>query len=97
MSNIIEVYTEEEFSIAKVTDKDFVYFWKDGCYYCDLMKPIIESLARQYTNVRFIKINNRSIAARNSVFMFPTSKYNGEKHIGYKPKSYWDEVLNPQR
>ncbi|MFN4212451.1 MAG: thioredoxin [Microgenomates group bacterium] len=53
----------------------FVDFYAPWCGPCQMTGPIIEELAKELTNVKFIKINvdeNPDLASQYSVFSIPT-------------------------
>ncbi len=53
----------------------FVDFYAEWCGPCKMTSPIIEELAQQMNNVKFIKINvdqNPELASAYSVFSIPT-------------------------
>lgn len=53
----------------------FVDFYADWCGPCKLTAPIIDDLAEQMKNVKFVKINvdeNQDLAGKYSVFSIPT-------------------------
>lgn len=53
----------------------FVDFYADWCGPCKLTAPIIDELADQMKNVKFVKVNvdeNQDLAGRYSVFSIPT-------------------------
>jgi thiol-disulfide isomerase/thioredoxin len=70
-----------------------LYFWSDGCYYCNEEKPIIEDLEKEYdtSNVTFYWIDsskNRDLTSHYDVMGYPTTivlDQNGivKKYIGY--------------
>lgn len=92
-SNLYDVRTEAEFFKLQVKDSDFVYFWKDNCSWCDLQSPIITRLAQKFKTVRFIKVNNSSIAIRNQVFYYPSMKFKGERYTGYQDQQSLENIL----
>lgn len=53
----------------------FVDFYAEWCGPCKMTSPIIEELAQQMNNVKFVKINvdqNPELASTYSVFSIPT-------------------------
>lgn len=53
----------------------FVDFYADWCGPCKMTGPIIEELAKELTNVKFVKINvdeNPDLASQYSIFSIPT-------------------------
>lgn len=53
----------------------FVDFYADWCGPCKMTSPIIDELAKELTDVKFVKINvdqNPDLASQYSVFSIPT-------------------------
>jgi thioredoxin 1 len=91
--NFNDVISKNEFVV--------VDFWAEWCYPCKLMEPIIEDLARKYTNVVFGKINvDEEPALANSfgIMSIPTLLffYKGkpiEALIGARPKYEIERII----
>lgn len=52
-----------------------VDFYADWCGPCRIVSPIIEELAKELTNIKFIKIDvdeNQELATQYSIFSIPT-------------------------
>lgn len=80
----------------------FVDFYADWCGPCRLTSPIIEELANELPNVKFIKINvdeNSELASRYSILSIPTFLFfkNGEvvhQMVGANSKQRFAEEIN---
>ncbi len=91
--NFNDVISKNEFVV--------VDFWAEWCYPCKLMEPIIEDLARKYTNVVFGKVNvDEELALANSfgIMSIPTLLffYKGkpiEALIGARPKYEIERII----
>ncbi|MDT7864931.1 MAG: thioredoxin [Thermoproteota archaeon] len=91
--NFNDVISKNEFVV--------VDFWAEWCYPCKLMEPIIEDLARKYTNVVFGKVNvDEEPALANSfgIMSIPTLLffYKGkpiEALIGARPKYEIERII----
>lgn len=69
--------SQEDFKKEVLEDKGvvFVDFYADWCGPCKMTGPIIDELANEVTNVKFIKVNvdeNPDLASQYSVFSIPT-------------------------
>lgn len=77
-------------SVTDVTEKTFVDevlmadglvivdYWADWCSPCKQMSPIIDELAREYTDVKFVKVDtnaNPNLAAEQGVLSLPTLQF----------------------
>ena len=76
MSSIVEV-TEQTFT-TEVLDSSrpvVIDYWADWCAPCKQLAPIFDELSRQYSQVKFCKVDtnaNPSLAARQGVMSLPT-------------------------
>lgn len=55
-----------------------VDYWADWCAPCKQMSPILDELARQYTHVKFVKVDtnaNPNLAAQQGVLSLPTLQF----------------------
>lgn len=55
-----------------------VDYWADWCAPCKQMSPILDELARQYTDVKFVKVDtnaNPNLAAQQGVLSLPTLQF----------------------
>lgn len=53
----------------------FVDFYADWCGPCKMTSPIIDELAQELKNIKFVKVNvdqNSQLASKHSVFSIPT-------------------------
>lgn len=89
------VQNEEEFDqILKDNEAVFVDFYADWCGPCKMVSPIVEELAAEKTDVKFVKVNvddNPEVAERFGIMSIPTLIYfkNGEvagQTLGFQPK-----------
>ncbi|MDO4415797.1 MAG: thioredoxin [Erysipelotrichaceae bacterium] len=89
------VKNEEEFDqILKDNEAVFVDFYADWCGPCKMVSPIVEELAGERTDVKFIKVNVDDlpeVAERFGIMSIPTLIYfkNGEvagQTLGFQPK-----------
>ncbi len=89
------VKNEEEFDqILKDNEAVFVDFYADWCGPCKMVGPIVEELAGERTDVKFIKVNVDDlpeVAERFGIMSIPTLIYfkNGEvagQTLGFQPK-----------
>ncbi len=80
----------------------FVDFYADWCGPCKMLSPIVEELAGENTDVKFVKVNvddNPDIAQRYGIMSIPTwiSFKNGEiagNGIGFQPKEAVQQVID---
>jgi thioredoxin 1 len=89
------VKNEEDFDqILKDNEAVFVDFYADWCGPCKMVGPIVEELAEEKTDVKFIKVNVDDVpevAQRFGIMSIPTMIYfrNGEvagQTLGFQPK-----------
>lgn len=89
------VKNEEDFDqILKDNTAVFVDFYADWCGPCKMVSPIVEELAAEKTEVKFVKVNvddNPEVAERFGIMSIPTLIYfkNGEvagQTLGFQPK-----------
>ena len=89
------VKNEEDFDqILKDNEAVFVDFYADWCGPCKMVSPIVEELAEEKTDVKFIKVNVDDVpevAERFGIMSIPTLIYfrNGEvagQTLGFQPK-----------
>ncbi len=77
-------------TVTDVTEKTFVDevlmadglvivdYWADWCSPCKQMSPIIDELAAEYTDVKFVKVDtnaNPNLAAEQGVLSLPTLQF----------------------
>jgi thioredoxin 1 len=63
-----------------VADKKLVAadFWAPWCPYCMRLKPIFESVAKDYQDIKFVKVNvadEQDIAAKDGILGIPVVKF----------------------
>ncbi len=69
--------SKDDFQKEVLEDKGvvFVDFYADWCGPCKMTGPIIDELANELPNVKFIKVNvdeNSDLASQYSIFSIPT-------------------------
>lgn len=79
-----------------VSDKKLMAadFWGSWCPYCMRLKPIFESVASKYPEIRFVKVNvdeHEELASRYGVRGIPVIKFFCEEKevgeiVGYMPQ-----------
>lgn len=77
-------------AVSDVTEKTFVDevvmaeglvivdYWADWCAPCKQMAPILDELAGQYTDVKFVKVDTNAhpnLAAQQGVLSLPTLQF----------------------
>ena len=80
----------------------FVDFYADWCGPCKMLGPVLEELAAENPDVKFIKVNvdnNPDIAGRYGIMSIPTMLVfkNGEQagaSVGFMPKPQVQELVN---
>lgn len=80
-----------------ISDKNLVAadFWAPWCPYCMRLKPIFESIASKYPEIRFVKINveeQQGLASRYGIRGIPVIKFFCEEKevgeiVGYLPQA----------
>jgi len=74
----IEEINEESFEekVIKSDSAVVIDFWAGWCGPCRMFSPIFEELAKDYKNVKFIKVNvdeNETIARKYKIMSIPTT------------------------
>lgn len=96
------VKNEEDFDqILKDNEAVFVDFYADWCGPCKMVSPIVEELASERTDTKFVKVNVDDIpevAERFGIMSIPTLIYfkNGEvagQSLGFQPKEQIAKLL----
>jgi thioredoxin 1 len=98
---VINIRTSEWDSM--ISDKKLVAadFWAEWCPYCVRLKPIFESVAKDYQGIKFVKVNvqeEADLASRHGVQGIPVIKFFCEGRevgevIGYVPQDVLKEKL----
>jgi len=91
----LDITRETEWNTL-VSDKNLVAadFWAPWCPYCTRLKPIFESIASKYPEIRFVKINvdeQQELASRYGIRGIPVIKFFCEDKevgeiVGYLPQ-----------
>ena len=74
---IIEIKSAEQFEKEVINERGvvFVDFYATWCMPCKTMTPIIEEIAKEHTDVKFVKIDidkNEELAIKYNVMSIPT-------------------------
>lgn len=74
---IIEIKTSEQFEKEVINENGVVFidFYANWCMPCKTMTPIIEEIAKEHKNVKFVKIDidkNEELAIKYNVMSIPT-------------------------
>lgn len=74
---ILEIKNTEEFEneVLKSEGCVFVDFFATWCMPCKMMAGIIDKMAEEYTNVKFVKVDvdqNRELATKYNIMSIPT-------------------------
>ena len=80
-----------------ISDKNLVAadFWAPWCPYCMRLKPIFESIASKYPEIRFVKINveeQQGLASRYGIRGIPVIKFFCEEKEGGESVGYWPQA-----
>jgi thioredoxin 1 len=86
-----------------VSDKKLLAadFWAPWCPYCMRLKPIFESIASKYPDIRFVKVNvdeQQGLAARYGIRGIPVIKFFCEEKeigeiVGYMPQNELEKKI----
>lgn len=76
-------------------------FWAPWCPYCMRLKPIFESIAGKYSDIRFVKVNvdeQQGLAARYGIRGIPVIKFLCEEKevgeiVGYVPQNELEKKI----
>ena len=87
-----------------VSDKNLVAadFWAPWCPFCMRLKPIFESIASKYPDIRFVKVNveeQQGLAARYGIRGIPVIKFFCEEKevgeiVGYVPQNGLEKKIS---
>ena len=108
MSNPINVVGPQSFKDEVLTSElpVLVDFWAPWCGPCQMMAPILESLAKKFEGkLKVVKVDteqpdNQALAYQYQIQSIPNLKLfkNGEvaqEFIGYRPEEIFTEELTP--
>ena len=98
----IHIQSVEEFDKEISSGKVLLDFFATWCGPCKMLSPVIEELAKERTDVKFLKVDVDEIpqlAAKYAVYSIPTLIYieDGKelrKRLGYAPKPAIEKFLN---
>jgi thioredoxin 1 len=92
----LDILQETEWDTL-ISDKKLLAadFWAPWCPFCMRLKPIFESVASKYPDIRFVKVNveeQQGLAARYSIRGIPVIKFFCEGRevgeiVGYVPQN----------
>ena len=73
----MKVLNETEYKeiIERNTGKVVIDFYADWCGPCQMIAPLVEKLAEEYTDIEFYKVNvddNQELAIKNNIMSIPT-------------------------
>ena len=99
----LDITRETEWNTL-VSDKNLVAadFWAPWCPYCMRLKPIFESIASKYLEIRFVKINvdeQHELASRYGIRGIPVIKFFCEEKevgeiVGYMPQDELERMIS---
>lgn len=77
-------------------------FWAPRCPYCIRLKPIFESIASKYPDIRFVKVNvdeQQELASRYGIRGIPVIKFFCEEKevgeiVGYMPQGELEKKVS---
>lgn len=89
-------------AVLKDNTNVFVDFYADWCGPCKMLGPVVEQVASENPEVKFVKVNiddNPDIAQRYGIMSIPTliAFKNGEiagNGLGFMPKESVQEIVN---
>ena len=101
VSEPIKINGDNFENVVKENENVVVDFWAEWCGPCRMVGPVIEELAKEYSNVQFAKLNTdeaSDIASRYGIRSIPTLLFfkNGEmvqQLVGAYPKGKIAEKL----
>ncbi|MCI8291460.1 MAG: thioredoxin [Clostridia bacterium] len=75
--DIMEIENAEQFQQEVINSEGtvFIDFYAEWCMPCKMMGPVIEELAKEHNEVKFVKINvdeNEDLAMKYNVISIPT-------------------------
>ena len=98
------VITQETAWASLVSGKKLVAadFWATWCPFCLRLKPIFESIANKYPDIRFVKINvdeQQELASRYGIRGIPVIKFFCEGRevgeiVGYVPQNELEKRIS---
>jgi thioredoxin 1 len=97
----VDIKTSEWDSLISGKDLVAADFWAPWCPYCLRLKPVFESVAKDYQGIKFVKVNVQEegdLASRHGVQGIPVIKFFCEGRevgevVGYVPQDVLKEKL----
>jgi thioredoxin 1 len=99
----LDIMQETEWD-ALISDKKLLAadFWAPWCPFCMRLKPIFESVASKYSDIRFVKVNveeQQGLAARYGIRGIPVIKFFCEGRevgeiVGYVPQNELEKRIS---
>jgi thioredoxin 1 len=97
----VDVKTSEWDSLISGKNLIAADFWAPWCPFCVRLKPIFESMAKDYQDIKFVKVNvqeEADLASRHGVQGIPVIKFFCERRevgevVGYVPQNVLKEKL----
>jgi thioredoxin 1 len=99
----LDIMQETEWDTL-ISDKKLlaVDFWAPWCPFCMRLKPIFESIASKYPDIRFVKVNveeQQGLAARYGIRGIPVIKFFCEGRevgeiVGYVPQNELEKRIS---
>ena len=103
---MVQEYGKKPFEeIVKENENVLVQYYADWCGPCQMLKPVLEDLSNEMTDVTFYRVNiedHRDLAVNASVHSIPTVVFYNDgaekaREVGFKPKHVLEGWLNSQK